>query len=33
MAVLVADTLKGVLAILLSVWIGESPWAILYSVM
>ncbi len=29
-AVLVADTLKGVLAILLSVWIGESPWAILY---
>jgi len=29
-AVLIADTLKGVLAILLSVWIGESPWAILY---
>ena len=29
-AVLVADTLQGVLAILLSVWIGESPWAILY---
>ena len=29
-AVLVADTLKGVLAILLSVWIGESPWTIIY---
>ena len=28
--VLVADTLKGALAIPLSLWIGESPWACLY---
>ena len=28
--VLIADTLKGALAIALSMWIGESPWACLY---
>ena len=28
--VMAADTLKGVLAILLAMWIGESPWACFY---
>ena len=29
-AVLLADTLKGVLAVLAAIWLGEPPWACLY---